>query len=393
MELEKLLQEAYKESIEWRHYIHSRPELALEEIETSQFVQTKLKEFEIPYENNWAKTGVIGKLEVKKSNYSLGFRCELDALPIWEKNNFDYSSKNPGKMHACGHDGHIAGILGAAKVLSELYKKNLLKNTIYLIFQPAEENEGGAKKMIEEGFSHQYKMDAVFSIHNWPDLKEGIFGIKSGPIMASYDSFDIELYSEGSHAAMPHQSSDVVYITTQLIQNVYAFVSRMNPTKEKVISFTSIQTGSTYNVIPNKVQIKGTIRTFEEKIRLEILQFLEKILISFKSIYNIDYKFSLKDGYPATINSESIYEVVKTILKHHFGENKFVNIKEPSMGSEDFSYFLQYYDGLYIWLGANKNELNKQYNVCLHSPNFDFNDSLLLDIIKFWVVLALHFKK
>ncbi len=393
IDLEIMYNEIVKEAQGWRRWIHSHPELSFEEYETSKFVQSKLNEFGIPYENHWAKTGVVAKLEVPNPKKRLGFRCELDALPINELNNFEYRSIYPGKMHACGHDGHTSALLGSAKILSELYKKNQLKNSIYFIFQPAEENEGGAKKIIEEGFHKKFELDAVFSIHNWPDLQEGIFGIKSGPIMAAYDSFDIEIKAKGSHAAMPHQGTDVIYISTLLIQNIYSFINRMNPVKEKVISFTSIHSGSTYNVIPDQVNLKGTIRTLHEDTRSQIIDFIEKLLSSWKFIYSYDYKFKLNEGYPATINTKKEVEIIKELIKKKFGETKIIDIEFPSMGSEDFSYFLKYYPGVYIWIGSGKHNVltPSESAMCLHSPYYDFNDNVLKDMIKFWVECALNY--
>lgn len=393
IDLEILYKEVAKEAIQWRRWIHSHPELSFEEYKTSEFVQSKLNEFGIPFENHWGKTGVVAKLEVPNPEKKLGFRCELDALPVMELNMFDHRSTYPGKMHACGHDGHTSALLGSAKIISELYKKNQLKNSIYFIFQPAEENEGGAKKIIEEGFHKKFQLDAVFSIHNWPDLQEGIFGIKSGPIMAAYDSFDIEIKAKGSHAAMPHQGTDVIYISTLLIQNIYSFINRMNPVKEKVISFTSIHCGSTYNVIPEQVSLKGTIRTLHEDIRNQIIDFIEKLLSSWKIIYSFDYKFVLNEGYPATINTKKEVEIIKELIIKRFGETKVTDIEFPSMGSEDFSYFLKYYPGVYLWIGSGKHKeiMSSDSMMCLHSPYYDFNDNILIDMIKFWVECALYY--
>ncbi|GIX40619.1 MAG: hydrolase [Leptospiraceae bacterium] len=388
IDIEQEINKIIKEVIEWRHYIHSRPELAFEEFNTSKWIQEKLKEWHIPFETNWASTGIVGKLEVKEPVKKLGFRTELDALPIEEKNEFSYKSIYKGKMHACGHDGHMAALLGAAKILSDFYQKGLLKNSIYFIFQPAEENEGGAKKMIEEGFNRKYQLDAIYSIHNWPELPEGIFGIKQGPIMASYDRFEIHFSSEkGSHAAMPHQGIDIIYIATQLIQNTYSYLSRMNPVQEKVLSFTSIHGGTTYNVLPDTLEIKGTIRTFDKNIRNQILSFLKQLLESYRNLYGLNYNFLLYDGYPATINTKKEVEIVKKLIIEKFGSDRYKEIEKPSMGSEDFSYFLEHYPGVYLWLGSQNK--NKNQTICmLHNPEFDFNDNILKDIIKFWVERA-----
>jgi hippurate hydrolase len=203
MNLENQLNNILNEVIQWRHQIHSRPELAFEEYETSKFIQQKLQEWEVPYDFPLAGTGIVAKLEVNNPKRRLAFRTEMDALPIQEMSQKPYRSIYEGKMHACGHDGHLAALLGSVKIINELYKNNLLKNSIFFIFQPAEENEGGAKRMIEEGFATRYNFDAIYAIHNWPELPQGIFGLKSGPIMASYDRFLIRFFSKGAHAAMP----------------------------------------------------------------------------------------------------------------------------------------------------------------------------------------------
>lgn len=383
--IKQLIRDSLDEFIHWRRRIHTKPELAFEEFETSNFIKEKLLSFGIEVESNWAKTGVVGKLISKIAEKNLGFRAELDALPIQEENEFNYRSIYPNKMHACGHDGHMVGLLGAAKVLSILKKDQDLPNNIFFIFQPAEENEGGAKRMIDEGLLEKIRLDSIYSLHNWPELPEGIFGLKSGPIMAAYDSFVIEINAKGTHAAMPHQGVDVVFLTSLLIQNVYSILSRTNPTKNKVVSFTSIHTGTTYNVLPDKVEIKGTFRTFDINTRKEIIEILKNLLENLKKIYNFSYNFLLKEGYPSTINDQKEIDFLKDLIISKFGKNKLSEISEPSMGSEDFSYFLQSIKGAYIWIGSAKG--NTFYG--LHNPKFDFNDSILEDIILFWTNLAI----
>ncbi len=387
--IKQMIRENINEFIQWRKTIHSKPELAFEEYETSNFIKTKLLSFGIEVESNFAKTGIVGKLISKNAEKNLGFRAELDALPIQEENEFDYKSIYPNKMHACGHDGHMTGLLASAKILSILKKEYDLPNNIFFIFQPAEENEGGAKKMIEEGFLEKIKLDSIYSLHNWPELPEGIFGLKSGPIMASFDNFMIEINARGSHAAMPHQGVDVVFLTSLLIQNVYSILSRTNPIKNKLISFTSIHTGTTYNVLPDKVEIKGTLRTFDSNTKNEVIKILKNVLENLKNIYNFNYNFLLKEGYPATINEKKEIDFLKDLIISKFGKNKLLEISEPSMGSEDFSYFLQNIKGAYIWIGSSK----KNSLLGLHNPKFDFNDSILEDIILFWTNLAIFGSK
>ncbi len=387
--IKQMIRENINEFIQWRKTIHSKPELAFEEYETSNFIKTKLLSFGIEVESNFAKTGIVGKLISKNAEKNLGFRAELDALPIQEENEFDYKSIYPNKMHACGHDGHMTGLLASAKILSILKKEYDLPNNIFFIFQPAEENEGGAKKMIEEGFLEKIKLDSIYSLHNWPELPEGIFGLKSGPIMASFDNFMIEINARGSHAAMPHQGVDVVFLTSLLIQNVYSILSRTNPIKNKLISFTSIHTGTTYNVLPDKVEIKGTLRTFDSNTKNEVIKILKNVLENLKNIYNFHYNFLLKEGYPATINEKKEIDFLKDLIISKFGKNKLLEISEPSMGSEDFSYFLQNIKGAYIWIGSSK----KNSLLGLHNPKFDFNDSILEDIILFWTNLAIFGSK
>ena len=388
MNLENQLNNILNEVIQWRHQIHSRPELAFEEYETSKFIQQKLQEWEIPYDFPLAGTGIVAKLEVNNPKRRLAFRTEMDALPIQEMSQKPYRSIYEGKMHACGHDGHLAALLGSVKIINELYKNNLLKNSIYFVFQPAEENEGGAKRMIEEGFATRYNFDAIYAIHNWPELPQGIFGLKSGPIMASYDRFLIRFFSKGAHAAMPHQGTDIIYVVSLFIQNVYSFVSRMNPVQEKVISFTSIHAGTTYNVLPEEIEVKGTIRTFDKNQRNQILEFLKQLLESYKNLYGFNYELIFSEGYPATINSNAEVERVRKIIANKFGSDKIIDIQKPSMGSEDFSYFLENYPGVYLWLGSYNGQENQ--SICmLHNPEYDFNDNILKDMIQFWVELAM----
>ncbi len=382
---QNLIKNATEEAVIWRRYLHAHPETAFEEIQTSEFIKKILKDLEIPFDTSWAKTGIIAKLEVQNPIRRLAFRAEMDALSIQEVNDIPYKSIYPGKMHACGHDGHMAGLLGAAKVLSFLKKQNLLRNSIYFIFQPAEENEGGAKKMIEEGFSRNYLLDAIYAVHNWPELEFAKFGLKKGAIMADYRSFTIEFEGKGSHAAMPHLGNDLIFIASLFIQNIYATLSRTNPLKSKVLSFTTFHAGNTYNVLPDKIEIKGTIRTFDEITKQNIIQLIESFLKNLENIYQIKINFQLNEGYPATVNYDQEIDNLEKIIKETFGQDQIVYVSEPSMGSEDFSYFLNYYPGAYIWLGSN------QKNGCfLHNPKFNFSDNLLEILIRFWVSIATY---
>jgi len=363
-----------------RHALHIHPETAYEERWTSDFIAEKLEHFGIEVHRGFAKTGVIGILKNRTSKRSVALRAELDALDICEKNEIPYRSKNRCKMHACGHDGHMAMLLGAAKYLSET--KNF-DGTVYFIFQPAEENEGGAKRMIQEGLFDRFEIDAIYGMHNWPALEAGKIAISEGAVMAAYDNFEIEIEAKGSHAAHPEHGVDPIVVSAHIVTALQNIVSRyVDPLKSAVLSITQIHSGSTWNVIPDVATLRGTVRTFKEDIQDIIEDKMNSICSSVANGFGAKAKLNYKRLYPATVNND-----IKTALrvaKETVGDTNIVTDYPPSMGSEDFAFFLQKKRGCYVKLGTKKEgEL-----FMLHSPSYDFNDEVLLTGVAYWVKLV-----
>ena len=363
-----------------RHALHIHPETAYEERWTSDFIAEKLEHFGIEVHRGFAKTGVIGILKNRTSKRSVALRAELDALDICEKNEIPYRSKNRCKMHACGHDGHMAMLLGAAKYLSET--KNF-DGTVYFIFQPAEENEGGAKRMIQEGLFDRFEIDAIYGMHNWPALEAGKIAISEGAVMAAYDNFEIEIEAKGSHAAHPEHGVDPIVVSAHIVTALQNIVSRyVDPLKSAVLSITQIHSGSTWNVIPDVATLRGTVRTFKEDIQDTIEDKMNSICSSVANGFGAKAKLNYKRLYPATVNND-----IKTALraaKESVGDTNIVTDYPPSMGSEDFAFFLQKKRGCYVKLGTKKEgEL-----FMLHSPYYDFNDEVLLTGVTYWVKLV-----
>ena len=302
MEIIKELKELQPEMQTWRRDIHSHPEIAFEEHRTAKIVAEKLESFGIEVETGIAGTGVVGTLKKGTGNRSIGLRADLDALLIHEANDFEYKSKNPGKMHACGHDGHTTMLLGAAKYLAE---NGNFDGTINFIFQPAEENEGGGKAMIDEGLFDKYPVESVFGMHNIPGMPVGSFAIKPGPIMAAFDIFNVKIIGKGGHAAMPQTAVDPIIIGTKIIDAYQSIVSRhINPQEPVVLSVTQFHGGDAYNVIPNEVEIKGCTRCFSSKVQSQLEQQMEKITSSICAAYGADFIFEFEHRYPATVNTE-----------------------------------------------------------------------------------------
>ena len=356
------------EMISWRHHFHENPELAYNEFNTSKKVVELLKEFGITeIEEGVGKTGVVATLENGKGK-TIGLRADMDALPIFEENkNKKYKSKCDGKMHACGHDGHTAMLLGAAKYLSET--KNF-KGKVVLIFQPAEEGFAGAKAMIDDGLLERYPINEIYGMHNMPGLEAGVLAIESGPRLAAADNFVIEIIGKGAHGAMPSNSIDPIVCGASIIQNLQHIVSRNSDPKETlVITVASFNSGHANNVIPKSASLSGTIRYYNDKIGILAKKRFFEVVNSTCDAFGAKVDINFQKGYPATINhkkqSEFAYESAKKIVG-----NKASSSQAPMMGSEDFSYFLKKVPGCFAWIGNGP-------SASLHNPKYDFNDSVL----------------
>ena len=382
MEIIKELEELQPEMQSWRRDFHAHPEIAFEEHRTAQIVAEKLESFGIEVETGLAGTGVVGTLKKGKGNRSIGLRADLDALLINEANDFEHKSKTPGKMHACGHDGHTTMLLGAAKYLAE---KGDFDGTITFIFQPAEENEGGGKVMIDDGLFDKYPVESVFGMHNIPGMPVGTFAMKSGPIMASFDIFNLKIIGKGGHAAMPHTAIDPIIIGTKIVDAYQSIVSRyIDPQEPVVLSVTQFHGGDAYNVIPNEIEMKGTVRCFSSKVQESIENQMEQITSSICSAYGADYELGYERRYPATINTAEEVTISEKVAKNISGDEMVHTSPTPSMGSEDFAFMLQERPGSYIWIGNGDGE----GSCMLHNPGYDFNDEILPIGATYWVNMA-----
>jgi len=370
----------------WRQDLHKIPEIGLEEYETSKYIKNKLKEFNINFKEGYSNTGLVAWVKGNKgnSNKSIGLRADFDALPMPEKNNFEYKSSKDGMMHACGHDGHTSMLLGAAKYISE---NNDFDGTVYFIFQPGEEGFAGGKKMIEDGLFDDFSIDEVYALHNWPDLPLGSFGVNSGPMMAAVDEFDIIVKGKGGHAAFPQLVIDPIIVASQIVTAIQTIISRStDPVDKALISITKIHGGTAYNVIDDEVKLSGTIRTFKPETRSFIEKKIEEIAngIAKANGAGANIEFDLINKYPPTINSKKESEFAAKIAKQMVGEEKVNTNIDPSMGGEDFSYLLNKKPGSYMYIGQG----DENHKAHLHTTKYDFNDNLLPIGVNYWVNLV-----
>ena len=372
-----------------RRDIHAHPELCFQELRTADIVAQKLTDWGIPIHRGMGTTGVVGSVKAGTSSRAIGLRADMDALPIQERNTFAHASTVPGKMHACGHDGHTAMLLAAAQYLATHRE---FDGTVYLIFQPAEEGGGGAREMIKDGLFDKFPMDAVFGLHNWPGMPAGHFAASAGPVMASSNEFRITLQGKGGHAAMPHNALDPVPVACQLVQAFQTIVSRnVKPIDAAVISVTMIHAGDATNVIPNTVELQGTVRTFS----LEVLDLIEQRMREMSgqlcAAFGMKADFAFKRNYPPTLNSAAEAAFCRQVMADIVGADQ-VQTQEPTMGAEDFSYMLQAKPGCYAFIANGDGDhraIGHGGGPCmLHNPSYDFNDALLPLGATYWVRLA-----
>ncbi len=367
----------------WRHDIHAHPETAFEERRTADIVARLLESFGIAVDRGVARTGVIGTLEgARPGGRAIALRADMDALPIAEKNGFAHASTHHGRMHACGHDGHTAMLLGAAKYLAETRN---FAGTLHFIFQPAEENEGGARLMVEERVVECYPVEAVYGMHNWPGLPEGEFAIRSGPMMAAFDIFEITVEGRGAHAAMPHLGVDPVVAAAQIVGGLQTIASRnIHALDGAVVSVTQIHGGDTWNVIPDEVVLRGTTRSFDPGVRDAIEPTIRRIAEGICASLGAKMTMRYERRYPSTINSPAETEIAATTAAALVGADKVRRDMLRSMGAEDFAFFLEEMPGAYIWIGNG----DGADQAMLHNPHYDFNDEILALGASYWARLA-----
>ncbi len=355
--------------IEFRRYFHKYPEISNMEFNTAKKIKEILQKLDIKYIDNVYGNGIIATLG-KETGKKIGFRADMDALQIEEKNNFEYKSQNQGVMHACGHDGHMAILLGTALLLKEV--ENELEGEIRLIFQPAEENSpiGGSRGMLDSGYLDD--LDAIYGLHLWPFIKKGTFGIKSGAIMAASDHFSIEIQGQSSHAAKPHSGVDSIVVASQIINQIQSIVSRkVDPLESAVVTIGNIIGGTRYNIIAEKCFLEGTVRTFKESTRLLIENTLKDIVKYNGKINKINCLLNYERGYSEVINDEYYTNFIKNVAIEIFGKDVIDDNPESTMIGEDFSFYLKNLKGAFIWFGV---EGNKQP---LHSDRFDLDEENL----------------
>ncbi len=352
----------------WRHHLHTIPELGLECHKTSAYVAERLREFGVDeMHEGIAKTGIVAIINGKGEGPTIGLRADMDGLPITEDTGLDYTSTHDGKMHACGHDGHTAMLLGAAKYLTETRN---FAGRVALIFQPAEEFGGGGEVMVQEGIMDTFDVSEVYAIHNAPGKDFGSFNTRAGPIMAAADTFHIHLSGKGGHAARPHDSIDPVVAACSMVQALQTIVSRnRNPLDQLVISVTQIHTGTTDNVIPETCYINGTVRTFSKEVQAMVVRRMEEIVQGQAATFNLEAKLDFVYGYPPTINDASKADFASDVARDVAGDAGVNPAVEPVMGAEDFSYMLEERPGAYLMLGQGE---------CtgVHHPKYNFNDEI-----------------
>ncbi len=365
-----------------RRDLHAHPETAFEEKRTADLVAQTLAALGVEVHLGLAGTGVVGVLRAGSGTRAIGLRADMDALPVQEQNRFPHHSREAGKMHACGHDGHTAMLLAAADYLAATRN---FDGTAYFIFQPAEEGGGGARLMIEEGLFERFPMEAVFGMHNWPGLAAGQFAVMPGPVMASADHFDIVVRGHGAHAAMPHQGVDPVVAGAALVQALQGIVSRtLDPLDNAVLSVTRFHAGDAYNIIPEQALLAGTVRAFRAEVQAQVETAMERVCNGIAASFGVQVTLDYQRGYPATVNSAAEAELCRRAAAGLVGAENVHAGMRASMGAEDFSCMLQAKPGCYVWLGNGLGE----GGCMLHNPHYDFNDEVLPLGASYWARLV-----
>jgi len=373
--------ELQDEVAEWRRHIHARPELLFAVENTAAFVAEKLKEFGVDeIVTGIGRTGVVGLIKGKgEGSRTVGLRADMDALPLTEITGKPWASKTPGKMHACGHDGHTAMLLGAAKYLAETRNFN---GNVAVIFQPAEEGGGGGNLMVKDGMMERFGIEEVYGMHNLPGLPVGQFATRKGPIMAATDEFTVTIKGRGGHAAQPHRTIDPIATGAQIVTNLQMIASRsVDPLRSVVVSVTKFNAGFAHNVIPNDATIAGTIRTLDEDVRAQAEARLRQVVEGICAAHGAEADINFHRNYPVTFNHADETEHAVAIASDIAGEANVNPEVDPMMGGEDFSYMLNARPGAFIFIGNGD-------TAGLHNPAYDFNDNAIAHGISYWVRLA-----
>jgi hippurate hydrolase len=376
-----------------RRDLHAHPELRFEEQRTSDIVAARLADWGIAVTRGLGGTGVVGTLKNGTSRRSIGLRADMDALPITEGNRFAHASRHPGKMHACGHDGHTAMLLAAARYLAETRP---FDGTVHLIFQPGEEGGAGAQRMIDDGLFDRFPCDAVFGMHNWPNLKVGEFGVTPGPMMASSNEFFIDIRGRGAHAAMPHLGVDPVFVAVQVASGLQGIITRVKkPIDSAVLSITMIHAGEATNVIPESARICGTVRTFSDAVTAQVEEQMKRIAAMTAAAHGAEAEVEFRWVYPPTVNHAAETDFAAGVMDDIVGAGNVVRNIEPTMGAEDFAFMLKARPGTYVFIGngdGTHRSAGHGLGPCtLHNPSYDFNDELIPLGATYWVRLVEKF--
>lgn len=367
----------------WRRDIHAHPELAFKEERTANLVAQALEHAGLEVDRGLARTGVVGVLRSGNSPSMIGLRADMDALPLAELNEFPHHSRYPGSMHACGHDGHTAMLLGAARYLAE--HRELFNGTVVFIFQPAEESEGGAAVMIEDGLFRKFPVESVYGLHNWPGIPVGSMAVMPGPVMAGTCAFEIDITGHGCHAAMPHQGIDSIVVGSQLVQALQTVVSRtLHPCDAAVVSVTQFHAGEAWNILPEQAVMRGTIRTFKPDVQQTVERSIERLCSGVAAANGAQVHVRFDHRYPPTVNALAETSFCQQVAADVLGQAQVLTDVLPSMGAEDFSYMLNEKPGCYVWLGNGPGS----GGCTLHNPHYDFNDDILSLGVSYWVELV-----
>lgn len=372
-----------------RRDLHAHPELAFSETRSADLVARELAAYGLEVHRGLAGTGVVGILRKGRSARAVGLRADLDALPLEEKNDFAHRSTQPGKMHACGHDGHCAMLLGAARYVAQHRDAIDFDGTVYFIFQPAEESEGGARVMIEDGLFARYPMDAIYGLHNWPGIPAGEMAVMPGPVMAGTCAFEIRVQGRGCHAAMPDLGVDTLVAVSQLVLALQTVVARnVPPCEAAVVSVTQIHGGEAWNVIPDDAVLRGTIRSFTPQIQQLVERAIVRLSNGIADAFGASISVDFDSRYPPTVNSAAETALCRRVAADVLGRDAVRENELPSMAAEDFAYMLQVKPGCYVWLGNGQPGSTGHGGCALHNPHYDFNDDILQLGVAYWVRLV-----
>ena len=377
----------HEQMVEWRHHIHKHPELSFKEEMTSDYIASVLESNNIEMHRGLAVTGIVATIHGTKKGKAIGLRADMDALPIQEKNEFSHKSVHDGKMHACGHDGHSTMLLGAAVYLKE---NNDFAGTVHFIFQPAEEGGGGGRVMVEEGIFDMFPCDAVYGMHNFPGIAEGQFAVHDTAVMAANETLKITIKGKGGHAAMPDQCIDPIVIGAQVITAIQSVVSRsVAPLDSAVVSVTMVDAGFVSNVIPNEMNLTGSLRYFKSEVGDKVKERIKGIAQGICESMGANVEFSSEPNYPATINTPKHAELCAIAASMVVGDKNVLRNEQPTMGSEDFAFLLNALEGAYIWIGNGLVPEDSPKGGCmLHNTQYDFNDQILPIGSSYWVQLV-----